>query len=294
MLAVIIELRYPSWQKFRRIRDLLQIAGWRRKDNFHYQFRTRIRNRAETCCSRNSVSRAYCTARWFCDVGWLFRGWNRMSCYPAACTLHMHALPRALPSSLIRPLSPYFQSRFARRFRARGVSFSSPFFKKARGKSPQAASIIDTSTGWIHPSRIPPTCFSSSPAVPPHIRRGFQWILKIISRLANRSHLSTLYTLPWLPSGGSHFGTTLCLDYYSLLCPFYPLLLKIPFETDAVMQIRARIFINVILRRSEAGPLPPGWSRGGAWLVAPASVTKPKECVSRICIKSTQTRHGTA
>lgn len=43
-----------------------------------------------------------------------------------------------------------------------------------------------------------------------------------------------------------------------------PAAAKIPFETDAVMQIRARIFINVILRRSETGPLPPGWSRGGA------------------------------
>lgn len=197
----------------------------------------------------------------------------------------MHALPRALLSSrLILPPGPL--ATFLVTLRATIPRPRCPVFKKTRGKPSQAASIIDGD-----PSCIPPT---SSLSLQPHPPSYPPWIsMNSKDNFATGKPPPSFSPLPFHPSStsvGSHFGAPPFVStpplLYSRPPSPTPLPLKIPFETDAVMQIRARIFINVILRRSETGPLPPGWSRGGGWLVAPASVTKPRECVSRICINS--------
>lgn len=85
----------------------------------------------------------------------------------------------------------------------------------------------------------------------------------------------------------SHFGSTLCLVRFLSTPPgrpFSPAAVKIPLETDAVMQIPARIFINVILRRSEGGS-PHGTVKGWRVINGSSDVTKPKERVGRICAK---------
>jgi len=182
-----------------------------RGDDFHYQFRTRIRNRAERAVEFGFVHRA--------RHGWILRRWlavPRLKSYELL-PRGMHAA-YACASSRVASLSfylPFPLTIFSVTLRATILRSQCPVFKPVFGKpeGSHPVSIIDTSTmtGWI--SHISP-CFSSSSAVLPRIRRGFQWILKIISRLASHRHRSLH---PLSTSVGSHFGIILCLDHPSLL-----------------------------------------------------------------------------
>lgn len=100
-----------------------------------------------------------------------------------------------------------------------------------------------------------------------------------------KPHRSLHFFHPSSTSVGSHFGTTLCLDHTPLLSsrPFHPL----PWEFHSKRTPLCKYARESLLMLPWGGEKS-GWSRGGAWLVALASATKPKECVSRICIKPTQ------
>lgn len=75
----------PVTGKAWRARNLVRGAT-----DFHYRSDSRVRNRAERVVEFGFVRRRQ-----------LHDGWNHMSCYPAACTLHMHAL-----SCAFLPLHP--------------------------------------------------------------------------------------------------------------------------------------------------------------------------------------------
>jgi len=81
-----------------------------------------IRNRAKRTAEFGLVQRARARAR-FANV----TRWNRMSCYPAACTLHMHALPccSTLRSSPFAPVRPPVPLPFRPMHSPRGRGFSS-------------------------------------------------------------------------------------------------------------------------------------------------------------------------
>lgn len=147
------------------------------------------------------------------------------------------------------------------------------------------ASIIDTLrriSPEIHSPPFPP----ASPRSHPHIRRGFQWILKItLQTIRHRSFRSSI--LPWF--------LLLAFRYYSLSRPASSQ--PLPVATFRLQRWKfhskrtplCKYLRESLLMLSWGGQRVvrhTGWSRGGAWLMGPSDVTKPKERVSRICAKS--------
>lgn len=158
---MVIELRYPKPAKVSE--DPLWIAGWKREDDFHYQFRTRIRNRAVRAVAFGLVHRAVILRRQLAvprleSYELLPRGMHAAYACASSRVAFLPSHPPAIPLAV-------FLVTLRATIPRSWCSIFKPVFKKAREKSPQATSIIDTSTERI-PLVFPLLSASSSLQAP--------------------------------------------------------------------------------------------------------------------------------